>query len=314
VGPGARDGRAADPPRLGVFHHDERADYEEAVTGLREGFALARIDPVLLERHSRGDEGAARAALAEMELEGSRLVLALGPEAAVRARDGFRRGGVIHTAVAEPEALGLTGTANTCGMSAAVPTDRLARTLTRAFPGARVIAALVPRDSPAAESAVERLERALTPGTALLDRGVRLVRITPSAAGADDRAVQVARELPGDTRLLWVPPDVPATDVEALAGALLGRGVALVGSVRAHLDAGCALVVRTDPRSLGALAVVQVQRLLRGDDPSALPLRTPRRVLVEVDLNAAARLEWAPPLALLAAADHVVPRFVRSRR
>lgn len=313
-GPGSEPGRAADPPRVGLFLHDERPDFEEAAAGVREGFALAHIEPVLLERHSRGDEGAARAALAEMELEGVRLVLALGPEAAIRARDGFRRGGVVHTAVAEPEALGLSGTANTCGTPCAVPAQRLAQTLARAVPGAPLIAMLVPRGSAAAEAAAERLERALQPAGASVDRGTRFLRVTPAADGADDRAVEVARELPQDTRILLVPPDVPASDVEALAGALLGRGIVLAGSRRAHLDAGCAFVVRTDPRALGALAVVAARRLIDGEAPSSIRPRPVRRVLVEVDLNAAARLEWTPPLTLLAAADHVVPRFVRSRR
>jgi ABC-type uncharacterized transport system substrate-binding protein len=126
------------------------------------------------------------------------------------------------------------------------------------------------------------------------------------AAVTEATAVSSVAALPAGADAVWFPPSVPAADVTAVAVALRGRGVPLIGARRAHLDAGCAVVVRADPRDLGALAAVAAKKLLAGADAGKLPVRRTTRRLVEVNLPAAKRLEFRVPAALLAWADLVL--------
>jgi len=93
---------------------------------------------------------------------------------------------------------------------------------------------------------------------------------------------------------------------------LAGCGVPLVGSRKAHLDAGCAAVVRCDARDLGAWGAVLARQVLLGADPAKVPVRRVTRRIVDVNLPAARRLAFVPPLTLIAHADSVVrPYTVR---
>lgn len=307
---------------IGILRFDDRPDYDAAVAGLRDGLALARLEPTLIERHARGDGDAALKALNEMRIENVDLVFAIGSHAAQHARDGFRRGAVVFTGVSEPDALGLTGSSNCCGTAGGVEGPALLKRLRSLASKDSNVGVYVAADDPSAEATLRRLERAANDVTDVTDNATadaedklrRILRITPAGTDPDERALKIARALEPTTRVLFIPPEVSRADVAALAGALANRGVALVGSRPEHLDAGCAVVIRADARALGTLAVVQAKKVLDGDAPSTVPVRRARRVRLEVNLNAAARLGYAPPLTVIAGADRVVRRFVRSPR
>jgi len=282
-------------PRFGLFSMGSGAPMEAAVAGLREGFRLSGLTPDVLER-TAGDEATARAALNEFALEGVDVVFVLGPGAARLARDTLRVPSVVFAGVGYPEALGLPGRGNVCGVAGGVDAESIVDWARRAAPDLRTLGVIAAAD---AES------RAL---------GVAI------EAAASERGVTVARSGPGSAaslattcQAIWLPPGVSDADAEAIARALEGRGTPLLGSRRGHLDAGCSAVLRTSPRAQGLRAAALGRRVLRGEAPQQIGIVRPRRRLREVSLNAARRLGHDVPLPVVAAADYLVPALGRRR-
>jgi putative ABC transport system substrate-binding protein len=291
----AADAGAREAPRVGVFSIAGTPGTEDAFAGIRDGFRLAGLEPVLLERSAEDDDGAARSVLAEFAFEKVDVVFALGGPAAGRARDALRDRPVVFAAVAEPEARGLPGRGNVCGTAGGVPARGLIDACRRAVPDLRSLLVLAP------EGDVEAAATARDLASNAADHDLEV------ATRAWPVAIETLASAPPDA--IWLPPSLPQEDAEQLARALEGKRILLIGSSRPHLDAGCAVVVRTDGRRLGALAVVLATRVLRGEAPSRVGVLRPARRIVEVNLTAARRLGVELPLTLLAGADHIVPGY-----
>jgi len=299
--------------RVGVLLFDERPEHDAALAGIREGFRLARIECDVLERRARGDEKAARTLLDKLGVERLDLVFAVGDRAATIAQRDWP-GHVVYTAVSDPDALALTSAPNACGTASRIEAPRLLSALRSALPGLTALGVVVPDGDKSAERMVRRLEGAVRSGAEGLAGGIEIVQATTTETTAERRASSLLAALRPKAQVVWLPRGVAQEDAQALATALAGSGVLLAGSRRAHLDAGCALVLRTDDKRLGMLSVAQALRVLAGESPAAIPVRRLTRPRVEIHLDSAAALGWEPPLPLLAAADDVVPRVPRSRR
>ncbi len=288
--------RASDRARIGIFVFEETPEVVAAREGLLDGFRLSRLNPVLLERDAAGDEAEATAALRELTSEGVHVVVALGDAAAQRARDLVRDRPVVFTLVSDPDVLELRRRAHVCGVAAGLPAETLVRDLRRAVPSLQRLGVVVPVGDEVARAAARELATLL---------GVVEAELSGETPGA--RAAGAISILVPAAEAIWLPPGVSQEDAAALAAGLAGRGVALVGSRRRHLDAGCALTLHADPRTQGTMAAVIVREILEDADPSRVGTRRPSRRLMEVNLPASERLGFQLPLTLLAGADRVVP-------
>lgn len=296
----AATARGGGPPRIGVIAPREGADAAETRVSLVDGLASSGAAPELVVRAVGPGETDTAAALAEMRVEKVELIVAVGEAATAQVRDSAREIPVVFAAADAVLAADLRVGGNSAVVAGLGPADAFAD-IRRLVPGVRRIG-VVQASRDASAPALAKALRGEADVTLADPEGT-----TPAARAAS----AVAKLVPG-ADAVWLPPGVPDADAAALAEALAGRGVPLVGSRRAHLDAGCAIVLRSDPRDLGSLSAVLARELLGGADPGKTPVRGARRRLVEVNLPAARLLGFRIPLTLLAWADAVVrPGTVR---
>ncbi len=311
---------ASSGPRYGLFSMETDAAVEGAAAGLREGFRLSGLAPQVLERSVTSDETTARAALHEFALEGVDVVFVLGPDAAQLARDTLRAPSVVFAAVGYPETLGLPGRGNICGVAGGVAAAQIVAWAPRITPALRTLGIVTApdRESRTLCDAVEK---------AAIRAGMRVARASPDNATtqattqtatetttrADVETLDRVAALSASCEAIWLPPAISAAQAETIARALEGKGVALLGSRRGHLDAGASAILRTSPRTQGLLAAALARRILRGAAPEEVGIVRPRRVRHEISLNAAQRLGHEIPLAVIATADHLVPAIGRRR-
>ena len=278
----ARPAPAGDPPRIGVLAIGDDAETAAARAGLADGLRLAGLADSTVERALPAGEAAAAEALREIEHEGVQVVVAVGTAASRLAQSTVRDRFVVCAAVGDADAAALRLGGNACVVAGADPSSMVAELRTAGL-ALRRVGVFVPSGDDAARASAQALANA-----------------------TEVVVVAAVAQLPTDIDAVWLPPSVSDADADAVARALKGRGLPLIGSRRAHLDAGCAVVVRADPRDLGALAAVFAQKLLLGADAAKLPVRRTSRRLVEVNLPAAKRLEFRVPLTLMAWADVVL--------
>jgi ABC-type uncharacterized transport system substrate-binding protein len=281
--------RAAPPTRVGVLTVGADDDCAEARAALVAALPLADFAGIAVERTATGEAEAA-AALVELRQEGVETIVAIGESASRIAHASVRDRPVVCLTFDDGRSAALREGGATC-VVAGLQAAAAAAELRRPEIGLRRTAVIVPRGDESARANA-------------LGFGEDAVVVEVDGAGPQERAGAAAARLDG-VDAVWLPPSIPAADAEALARALRGRRVPLVGSRKAHLDAGCAFVVRSDPRDLGALAAVLAREVLAGGDPAKIAVRRPRRRLLEAGVTAAGRLDYVLPTTLLARADLV---------
>ena len=202
---------AEERPRVGVlFWHDSPND-RSAFEGVRDGFALAGLDPVFEVVEARGDDGAARAALRDFEARRLDLIFAMGTGAALRARDEVRVRPVVFAAVTDPVGSGVVERAegsgrNLCGVSSGVDPAGALRVFRRAVPGLRRLAVVHDPANPVSSREVEVFRAA----GAALDPPLELaVRPVPAEDLRREGGVRAAcEEALERADALWIPIDI----------------------------------------------------------------------------------------------------------
>ena len=303
IAPAAADAR----PRVGVlFWHDSPND-RAALEGVRDGFSIAGIDPVLEIAEARGDDAAARTALRDFEARRLDLVLALGTGAAVRARDEVRTPPVVFTAVTDPIGSGVVDSVegsgrNLCGVASGVDPAATLGAFRRAVPGLRRLAVVLDPENPVSRREVELVRAA---GAALEPP----VEVAARETSAEElrrpgglRAASAAALERADA--LWIPLDIEVySRADQAAEAAAEWKVPVLTTAPAAARTAACVCVAPEFRAVGRAAVVLAVRALRGEDPGKMPLLRPRSVRIVVNLEAARRARVELPLDLLAVAD-----------
>jgi putative ABC transport system substrate-binding protein len=304
-GPGAA--AAADRPRVGVlFWHDSPND-REAFEGVRDGFSLAGLDPVFEVVEARADDAAARAALRDFEARRVDLVYALGTGAALRARDEVRERPVVFAAVTDPVGSGVVPGAggsgrNLCGVSSGVDPAGALAVFRRAVPGLRRLAVVHDPGNPVSSREVEVFRAA----GAALEPPLEVASRAVPAAGlrAPDGVREACEEAVERADALWIPIDIEVySRADQAAAAAAAARLPVLATAPAASRTAAAVCVAPDYRALGRTSVVLAVRALRGADPGTMPVRAPRAFRTILNLEAARRTGYEPPLALLAACD-----------
>ena len=294
-------------PRVGVlFWHDSPND-REAFAGVRDGFALAGLDPIFEVVEARGDDAAAKAALADFEKRSVDLVYALGTGAALRAKAAVARRPVVFTAVTDPVGSGVvpslagSGT-NLCGNASGVPPAAALATFRAALPRLSTLAVVFDTANPVSGSEVEAMRRA---GEALVPP-VRLavVPTTAEALRAPGGVREAAAFALEGADALWIPIDLEVysrADQAAAAAAAARRPIFSTAAAAAR-TAAC-VCLTSDLRAVGRGSVVMAIRALKGEDPGKMAVPRPRAARVILNLEAGARTGFELPLPLIAGAD-----------
>jgi putative ABC transport system substrate-binding protein len=301
---------AGERPRVGVlFWHDSPND-REAFAGVRDGFALAGLDPIFEVVEAGGDDASARAALLDFESRGVDLVYAMGTGSALRAKGVVKGRPVVFTAVTDPVGSGVVPSlegsgGNLCGNGSGVDPAAALSTFRAALPGLSVLAVIrdpanpVPRNEVAA---MIRAGAALAPPVHVLDFEIPAESLR---APGGLRAAAAAALKAADA--LWIPIDIEVysrADQAADAAAAARKPVFSTAAAAAR-TAAC-VCVTADFRSVGRGSVVLATRALRGEDPGRMAVPRPRAARVLLNLEAAARSGFVLPLALIAGADEFV--------
>lgn len=292
AGPAGGESLAQESTLAAVLLVEEGAPLErEAAAALRDALlAPGRRTFVVSEISVAADGYAVRDAVGEARRLGPQVAVALGPRIADDVAQTLRGVPVLRV-VAGSRTTPLGRSPDVSG--AWLGEGGLASELRRIVPGA------------------QRLGWIGTPPDPGASRGVELRPFAPTGDDAPARARSVREALAHEVDALWLAEDVPPDDAAALADAFAGTGLPLLGTLRAHLDRGAAVVVRCDPRDVGALAAAAAAQLAATADPGAVTVRrVPARRLREVHLGNARRLGFPVPMTLLAAADLLVPRVI----
>jgi putative ABC transport system substrate-binding protein len=294
-------------PRVGVlFWHDSPND-REAFEGVRDGFSLARLDPIFEVVEARGEDATARAALSDFESRGMDLVYAMGTGAALRARAVVRKAPVVFTAVTDPVGSGVLDAAegsgsNLCGNASGVDAAAALDVFRAALPRLAVLAVVFDPANPVSRREVEVMRKA---GEALRPPVRLAAREAPAEALRAPGGVRSACEAAlRDADALWVPIDIEVYSRADQAGeaAAAARRPVFSTAAAAARTAAC-VCLTADFRAGGRSSVVLAVRALRGEDPGRMPVARPRSARVILNLEAAARTGFEIPLALLAGAD-----------
>ncbi len=210
----------AERPRVGVLYWHDSPNDRAAFDGVREGFAVAGLDPVFEVVEARGDDGAAKAALADFQARGMDLVYAMGTGAALRAKAAVARTPVVFTAVTDPVGSGVVPSlegsgANLCGNASGVDAAAALAVFRAALPRLAVLAVVHDPANPVSRGEVEAMRRAglaLDPPVRLSvrERGAEALR----APGAVREACAAALE---GADALWIPIDIEVYSREGQA-------------------------------------------------------------------------------------------------
>lgn len=288
----ATQSRAAAPRRVGLVIVASAAEADDAAAAFRSAPWPGDEGVVFLERRVTDGADGAREAVARLAQDGVDAIALLDDDAGT-SRPVVHGCQVIGAAPTAPVSASDTAVRVRGGLLAAELRDAVARLVG----DARRVGYLTLRPD-------DDVLRA--PGAA----DGPFVTVRPVGGTPRERAEDARSRLVPRCDVICVAPDVPAEDVGALATALEGAGIPIVGSRRAHLDAGASVVLRTAPADVGRLTATLVLAATSGGDLRQVrgaPPAAPRRIVREVHLGNARRMSFAIPLLFLAAADRIVP-------
>ncbi|HEY2956572.1 MAG TPA: ABC transporter substrate binding protein [Candidatus Eisenbacteria bacterium] len=281
------------PARAGtvvVLRSRPLAPYDSVASGFRAGYHGAVVERTL------PDSGAESVV---DELLGLRpdAVVAIGPRAALLARDRMPRTPIVYCTVPDPQRYELEGAWIT-GVSAEVPPELELDALIRAAPDVRRVGLIVGagrRDGfvPRARAAAARA-------------GLVLVEAPLSDAGS---LAARAREIVDRVDALWMPADATAATPESFRFVLdlsLTRGKPLLAFAASLVRAGALVAVCPDYVWIGARAADQVRRIQAGERAGDVPVAALRRTRLVLNLATARALGREIPPATVASAE-VVP-------
>lgn len=302
---------AADPapPRLGVFFWHDSPNDEATWNGLQKGLAEARFAATFVLRRAGGDRTRALAQLDELRAANCALVVVLGTEAALLAKERLPDVPVVFAAVSNAVASGVVAAwsgsrGNLCGASNWIDPAAVLETFQLAVPRLQKLGMLRSRTSgvvSAAELATmrERLQRPDAPPITLVEA---------VAADADDLGRAVQELLAAGVDAIWIPIDLTVYQhTERVLQALGERPVPLLSTAASAVRSGALAGATVDYALHGRRAAgLVLDVLVRKQPPGTLPIDRMRGSCVLVNVAAARRLGRELPLSLLLLADELI--------
>jgi putative ABC transport system substrate-binding protein len=293
--------------KLGVFFFHESPYDAEAFEGIQDGLRAAGLTAPLDVKRARGDEETARRQLREWLSDRPDLIFTMGTKATLLAKEVHAEVPIVFTAVTNPVRSGVTpdwrsSGSNLAGNSNRIASEDVLAVFRRALPKLRRLGVLFNPENPVSSAEVEEMARTLkldpASGVTLVEGQVRRrEEIAAAAASIAERC-----------DALWIPIDILLYENPGeLEKVTVPRRLPMVATARSKAEDIAVVGVGIDYRTLGKAVVPLAVRILRDRArPRDLPIGRLRGVKVVVNLSAAAKIGWEPPLDLLTVADRVV--------
>jgi putative ABC transport system substrate-binding protein len=144
----------------------------------------------------------------------------------------------------------------------------------------------------------------------VIAQAARPLAVTPVALLVRDDAVEIERAIVGVAQEpnggLIFPPDAAVTRHSALIARLaIKHSLPSISSTRLLVDAGGLMYYASAPLDYHRVAAY-LDRILRGANPGELPVETPKKFNLVINLKTATALGLTIPPSLFALADEVI--------
>lgn len=294
--------------RIGLLSWSEPACQNAALrAGLTDlGYVIG--ESLIIEcRHANEDYGRFPAAAEELMRADVQVIVALSHRAATAAQAATDAIPIVMVASGDPVSAGLVGRlaqpgGNVTGMSyyAIELTAKRLELIGELVPGARRIAVLANPDAPDLNAFYLRDARA-----AARNLGVTLFVVEARNELGFEGAFRDIRD-EGVDALLILPDLLFSTRAAQLAALATGHGIPAMHYSSRFAEAGGLVAYGADYAQMHYRTATYVDKILRGESPSAMPVEQPRFFKLVLNLSTADMLDLDVPHPVLLRADQVV--------
>ncbi len=258
-------------------------------------------------RWTAGDPSLSQAAVQELVATRPDILVINSTANLFAAKQAAGTTPIVMAAIADPVAQGFVQSlarpgANITGFSVEEPTmgAKWVELLKEAAPQVRRITAIFnPGSSPFAKMFLPSIEDART----LFSFELAVAPITNE--DEVERAVAAAARQPGGG-LLFLPDSFLASRREAIAGIVAKHKIPAIYSTATFVRSGGLIGYGFDRADIFYRAAGYVDRILKGANPAELPVQTPVKFELAINLGAAKALSIELPPTLIARADEVI--------
>jgi ABC-type uncharacterized transport system substrate-binding protein len=278
---------AAAVPDVVVLVERNTSIYLQAARGFQEGFSGGGQADII---HLNGDAREMGIRLAGVRQQPPRLVIAIGTQAALGARDKFPNIPILYCLALNPEQNKLTGP-NIGGVALDVELSQQMAFVQKALPQAKRIGVVY--DEPASGRLVRQAEKYLKGGVRLVARDVK----SPSEAA---RAIEQMAGHVDAFWMLWDPVVANTATFRMLVEFCLANRVALISPAVPFVAEGALLSVGADYREVGRRVAAMAREVLQGRAAGDFKAEPPANPILTVSGKVAQRLGITIPGELLA--------------
>ncbi|MGH7854509.1 MAG: ABC transporter substrate-binding protein [Candidatus Binatia bacterium] len=267
---------------IAVIKAREAEPYEVALKSLRRTLKEKSID-VRIEEFLLGDDGKDDR-LAELRKKNPQLVVTLGSAATERVAKVIKDTPVLFCMALNPMASGFIRSMsasgnNLTGASLDIPPQVQFEAIRSVVPNAKRIGVIYnPQETDTVVQQAKRVAR---------DMGLELFAV-PIASG--DKVPDALRTMDKNVDALWSVADsttfTPAS-AEFIFLHTLRNKLPFMGLSPAFVKAGALLALAIDYQEVGAQCGGLATKLLSGENPSSLPITTPQKVVLHVNMKTA---------------------------
>jgi len=287
-------------PVVAVIKSGAPAPFERATKAITAALRQSPTQPEVLTFDLEGDEAKGSAVLDRVRRAGADVIVTVGSLATASALAATTKEPIVFSMVLYPEQSGFlrNGRDRVTGASLDIPTDVQFDYLRRLLPAAKRVGVLFHPDETGAV-----VEAARGPAA---KHGLTLV---PKTVGDRDDVVAALRTLMDDVDVVWAVADGHVFTPQATSALILAslrRRVPLIGLSAAHVRAGALAALSCDYEDVGEQTAALALRVLQGAAPSSLPITTPRRVGLALNLRTAEHLGLTLPPEVAAEAAETV--------
>lgn len=147
----------------------------------------------------------------------------------------------------------------------------------------------------------KRLQKACTKA------GLKLI---PAAVKKGEPAAEAAQSIVDKVDALYIPTDnYVVSQIPQLARICASVPIPLYAADPSSVAKGALACLSIDYHSMGLQTGAMALRVLKGHDPSSMPVEKPRQVQITINLRSAQKMDVALPMDLMLAADKIYDCF-----